>query len=274
MYTSKTPITLDELGRLAPSALASAPHASRSSRYGFQSTLAVIQALAKEGFSIFSASESRSNQTERSGFLKHALRFRRVEDFQKLAIVGEVTPEVVLVNSMDGTSLLEVMGGIFRFVCGNGMVVADSLVQTVRIRHTANMIQEALAATIAVANQTQKALSVVNEWKKIPLANSEQLVLASEVHKLRFETPTPITPAQLLDMRRAEDSGNDLWSVTNRIQENTIKGGLTARAKAEDGSLGAGRRVRSREVKNIGADIKLNQAIWSLSTKMAELKQS
>ena len=34
MYTSKTPITLDELGRLAPSALAVAPHESRSSRYG------------------------------------------------------------------------------------------------------------------------------------------------------------------------------------------------------------------------------------------------
>ena len=270
MYTSKTPITLDELGRLAPSALAVAPHESRSSRYGFQSTMAVIEALAKEGFGIFSASESRSNQTDRSGFLKHALRFRRAEDFTKLAVVGEVTPEVVLVNSMDGSSLLEVMGGIFRFVCGNGMVVADSLVQTVKIRHTANMIQEALAASVAVATQTTKALDVVGEWKKISLNGDEQLALASSVHSIRFDAPTPITPDQLLTLRRSEDGGNDLWSVTNRLQENVIKGGLTARGKTEDGSRG--RRIRTREVKSISADIKLNQAIWALSTKMAELK--
>lgn len=81
---------------------------------------------------------------------------------------------------------------------------------------------------------------------------------------------TPITPDQLLAPRRWEDAGNDLWKVFNRVQENVIAGGLSAIKRDENGRRV--RRVSTRQVKGIDADVKLNRALWTLGGKMAELK--
>ena len=104
------------------------------------------------------------------------------------------------------------------------------------------------------------------------------MALAEEVHALRFEPGTAIAnaiqPTALLAPRRYEDTRADLWSVTNRIQENVIKGGLVGTARGEDnyGRMTT-RRVSSRAVGGVDQDVKLNNALWSLSEKMAELKQ-
>jgi len=65
------------------------------------------------------------------------------------------------------------------------------------------------------------------------------------------------------------DDGTDLWRVSNRIQENVIRGGLTAMGRDAEGRP---RRTTTREVKNIDADVKINRALWLLTERMAELK--
>ena len=70
----------------------------------------------------------------------------------------------------------------------------------------------------------------------------------------------------MLTIRRREDTGNDLWSVFNRVQENTVRGGLRFRNEE------TGRRNRTREVKGIDQNIRLNRALWELAEKMASLK--
>jgi hypothetical protein len=55
-----------------------------------------------------------------------------------------------------------------------------------------------------------------------------------------------------------------LWSVFNRVQENVIKGGLSA---YKPGSF---QRTTTRTVKGIDQDIRLNRALWTLGTRMAE----
>jgi hypothetical protein len=270
MYTSRTPMTIEQVAQYAPSALQTQAHASRSSRYGFQSTMAIIEGLRSEGFGIFGAGESRTKQDDRRGYLKHMLRFRHV-DANPMVKAGDFAPEIVLVNSMDGSSVYKIMGGIFRMVCSNGMIVADSLIQAVSVRHTINMVQDVLEASYSVASQTTKAIGVIDEWRGLQLTNGEQQSLAIAAHHLRFADSdgrinTPIRPDQLLHLRRHEDSGSDLWSVHNRIQENVIKGGLTARADRY------ARRVTTKTVKAINADVKMNQQLWSLSTLLADSK--
>jgi len=59
------------------------------------------------------------------------------------------------------------------------------------------------------------------------------------------------------------------------VQENTIKGGLTARQPDtfnERGRRERGRLVSTRQVKGIDQDVKLNRALWQLAERMAELK--
>ena len=76
-------------------------------------------------------------------------------------------------------------------------------------------------------------------------------------------TPSdPIAPGQV-----ASEKGEE--TMENVVQENAIRGGLEARFRDEHGRL---RRSRSRAVKGIDQDVKLNKALWTLSEKMAELK--
>jgi hypothetical protein len=52
-----------------------------------------------------------------------------------VARLGELTPEIVLLNSDDRSSGYQLHAGLFRFVCANGLMVADSLIASVRTHH-------------------------------------------------------------------------------------------------------------------------------------------
>ena len=68
--------------------------------------------------------------------------------------------------------------------------------------------------------------------------------------------------------RRTADTGTDLWTVFNRVQENVIKGGLYGFTKD---AIGRPQRRRTREVKGIDQNDTLNRALWRLSMEMAKL---
>jgi len=231
--------------------------------------------MSQAGFLAFSATQSRCRDAERRDFTKHMIRFRQMSDIQRAAIVGELVPEIVLVNAHDGSAAYSLMAGLWRFVCGNGMMVSDSTLASVHIRHSGDIVGQVIEGSLAIAGQSQRALEQVNDWQRLQLTSDEQSAFAGAAHTLRFgdsegETHTPITAAQLLDLRRHEDNGNDLWRTFNRVQENVIRGGLSAVARDENGRRL--RRVSTRQVKGIDQDVKLNRALWQLAEKMVELK--
>ena len=76
---------------------------------------------------------------------------------------------------------------------------------------------------------------------------------------------SPVRAGQLLEARRSNDRGTDLWVTFNRVQENLLKGGLAGRAKS-------GRRVRTRQVRSVTEDVRLNRALWRLAERFAQLK--
>lgn len=274
MQVSRVPLTIDQIAQYAPSAVATQPHGSRSDRYAFIPTLEVIQGMERAGFLPFAASQSRTRDISRKEFTKHMLRFRNMGS--RAENVGDIIPEIVLVNSHDGSSVYKLLAGIMRLVCGNGMVVAESTVASVSIRHTGDVVKDVVDASNALVEHSGKVFSRIADWQKLLLSREEQLALAASAHTLRFgdaegKTHTPITPAQLLYTRRPADSGTDLWKTFNRIQENVIRGGLSARdVDQETGRIG--RRSTMRAVKGIDQDVKLNRALWQLAERMSELK--
>jgi hypothetical protein len=54
----------------------------------------------------------------KGAFARHLLRFRHADHLSAPAVGGEV-PELVLLNSHDGTSAYKFLTGIFRLVCSN-----------------------------------------------------------------------------------------------------------------------------------------------------------
>jgi len=131
-----------------------------------------------------------------------------------------------------------------------------------------------IEGTYQVISESYRRMDDVAAWNGTTLNRDEQMALAESAHVLRFadaegNVETPIRPEQLLGQRRREDSAPDLWTTHNVLQENVIRGGLSAWGRTADGRR---RQTTTRQVNNIDGDIKLNRALWLLSQRMAELK--
>lgn len=266
---NRQPLTMDQIRTVAPSAFASAAHSSRSERYAYIPTSAVIEGMMSSGFMPFYASQSRTRVEDKKDHTKHMIRFRAPNS--EALTIGQTFPEIVLINSHDGTSAYKLMAGLFRLVCGNGMIVADSLIGSLSIRHTGRVIEEVTHGSVEIVEHMPKVVDAVARWREHQLSVAEQEIFAEAAHTVRFadsegHIDTPITPRQLLTARRYDDNSADLWSTFNRVQENVIKGGLTARNPR---TLG---RTSTRAVKGIDQDVKLNRALWTLGERMAALK--
>lgn len=259
------PLSDEELNQIAPSAFATTPWYAQSERYAFVPTSNVIEGMRSAGFLPYNAMQSVSRTLDKKFFTKHIIRFRSND--ANLTQVGDTAVEVVLVNSHDGTSRYELSLGAFRLACLNGMMVSEGISEIVKIRHTGNIIQNVIEATKNIILAAPQVVEAVKLWKTIDLKPTEERILAEEAHSLRFDEDS-IAPDvnQLLRHRRLADSGTDLWSTFNRIQENTVEGGLRTYTP------GTGRRNRTRAVVGIAENTKLNRSLWSLAAKMAELK--
>jgi hypothetical protein len=130
----QTPLSMNELRRRAPSAFAVTAHESRSSRYTYVPTVAVIEGMLKAGFQPFNATQSRSRIEGKSEFTKHMIRFRS-QDTSAALVVGDTVPEIVLINSHDGTSAYQLSAGFYRLVCSNGLMVSAGMQDEVKVKH-------------------------------------------------------------------------------------------------------------------------------------------
>lgn len=261
---SMQPLTLDQIQKKAPSVFATQAHGRVSSRYQFIPTLDLIQALNREGWLPVQAEESRVRIADRRGFSKHLLRFRRFD--QRLPMVGDSFPETVLVNSHDGSCCYQLHAGLFRLVCGNGMVIADVDLGQVRRRHTGDAVANIIEGTCEIVESLPIVAGKVDRFRQIDLTPAEQEILAGAARGLRWDDhQAPVTPAQLLQARRPEDRGNDLWTTYQRVQENMLKGGQPGRSST-------GRRLTTRAVRSVDGNVKINQALWLITERMAELK--
>lgn len=274
-------LTLDEMKARLPAIFAEGAHESRSSRYVYISTQDMLGELMKRDFVPVEARVSRARD-DRAGFAKHMLRLRNRADLELKPYaegrkVGDTSFEVILRNAHDGTGSYQFMAGLFRLICLNGCVVSDGNLEDVRVLHTGNrqkQLDQVVEGAFTVLDQGPKVMDTVRRWREISLVPDERMALAEAAHHLRFadargEVATPIQPAQLIQARRPADMGNDLWTTFNTIQENTVRGGLSARGRNANGQV---RRATTREVRGIDGDVKLNRALWQLAEKMAELK--
>jgi len=72
-----------------------------------------------------------------------------------------------------------------------------------------------------------------------------------------------IHPGMLLRARRVEDQGVDLWTTTNRVQENLIRGGV---ADGRRNSRGVLRTVRA--LRGIDSKVTINKGLWGIAERL------
>ena len=260
--------TLESIRRAAPAIFAEEPWERMSDRYRFFKTSDVVVGLMHNGFLPVRAQQSRSRIEGKQDYTRHMLRFRQAHMLD--AAYDSEVPEIVLLNSHDGSATYQISLGLFRVRCTNGLVVKSSSIEDIRVRHSgrANLIDDVIEASYTVISQAPKVLEQVETWKHLQLSPPEQEILAEAALEVR-ETSLEIAPREVLRARRVGDGGSDqerdIWTSMNVVQENLTRGGVR-------GQNEQGQRRRLRGVSSVDGDTRLNRALWTLTEKMAALK--
>ena len=66
--------------------------------------------------------QTRVRDESRLEYTKHVIRLRHATQ-----IIGREANEIILLNSHDGSSSYQMLAGMYRYVCQNGMVCGDTL---------------------------------------------------------------------------------------------------------------------------------------------------
>jgi hypothetical protein len=262
-HRSDSPLSNAAIAHYAPSVIADQAHESRGERYTFIPTIQVIEGLRKEGFEPYEVRQTKCRDEGKRDFTRHMVRMRH----RDLIGTQSEVPEIILLNSHDGSSSYQLLAGYFRFVCSNGLI-AGSVCNDVRVRHSGDVVGSVIEGSYQVVQDLELLDSRKEEYKRIQLLDHEQELFASAAVSLRWgEDKAPINPRQLLTPQRSADYGSDLFTIYNRVQENLINGGLRGRSTT-------GRRTRTRAVGGVNENVRLNKALWTLTERLAEIKQA
>lgn len=267
---SDQPLSEEQMRAAAPSIFAEHAHASRSDRYTYIPTIEVLRGLRTEGFEPFMVAQGSSRVEGKTEFTKHMIRMRHASQVQTKPEANEI----ILINSHDGASSYQMLAGMFRFVCCNGLVIGD-VVEDIRIPHRGDVKGDVIDGAFRVLEEFETVEAHTDAMKALQLDPREQTAFATAALALRFgerviektggHCPAPVTAEQLVQARRHEDHGSSLWTTFQRVQENVIVGG-------QPGRTAQGRRMRTRPVANIDRSVTLNRALWMLAEEMRKLK--
>lgn len=271
---AQVPLGDDQMRAAAPSIFAEGKHASRSERYTYIPTIEVLRGLRKEGFEPFMVAQGASRVEGKAAFTKHMIRMRHVRDRSGQVQARPEVNEIILINSHDGASSYQMLAGMFRFVCCNGLVVGN-VAEDIRIPHKGNIQGEVIEGAFRVLDEFEAVEAHAEAMKALQLQPPEEIAFATAALALRFgersvedtggHRPAPVTAEQLIEARRIEDAGHSLWTTFQRVQENVIRGG-------QPGRSAQGRRLQTRAVGSIDRGVSLNRALWMLAEEMRRLK--
>ena len=233
-----------------------------SSKYKTIKTKSVLDSLQSEGYQVNSMTAAKVRKSTKDGFQKHLLRISRPD--LDLNIEG-LRPEIILINSYDGSSSFQLLVGVFRFACANGLIVGSSYFSR-NIRHVGDAMPKVLTAVDEVKHALPLVAQDIERFSKIQLSQTKKLWFADQV--AQSVTPkdfTAVNVENLLEVRRKEDEGNDLFSVLNVIQENVLKGNLNLETVKENMRI-----VRKmRQVKSLTRSTEINQLVWDTASLIA-----
>lgn len=258
-------LTLDEIRQSAPNAFARTHDGKRSDRYSFVPSEQIIQNMDAIGWGVSKAVQPRGRTESTRDFGKHMLSFRQrnspgIPDPRQRVInhgrfqldTALIFPEILVINSSNGSSRLEVQAGLFALICANGLVISMASFGDVSLKHSGFDPETAYDLVGDFTNRMDKIGDRIQTFQSVNLTRERQMEYATEAARIRWADTIP-DPATLLMSQRQEDTGDDLWTVYNKVQEHVVNGGQKL-----------GKRV-SRSLTNIDKSLDINSKLWDLT---------
>lgn len=257
-----TSISMDTARAAAPAIFATSPAPTiKSPKYQFTPTFEVIDYMKDMGYALTGVKQSMSNVDLRKNWGIHIVKFQHPDLFIKNPEGDvEARPEVVLINSHDGTRPIQFEMGLFRLVCENGLVIKDQDMGSFRERHTKLTFQGVKDLISEKVDGLKTVVSKISKWNMIEMSDKERYNFAVEALALRLSNDRKPEQYEIMDMlspKRSADEGKTLWKTYNIVQENLIKGGFQLNNR------------QARAIKNPIEDFTLNQDLWTLAGSYA-----
>jgi hypothetical protein len=230
-----------------------------SEKYKVITTQNVVDVFNAKGFEVTSMQQSKVRDKSKDGYQKHLIRLTHA-DFAN--VLKDARPEIVVVNSYDGSTSLSMFLGAYRFICANGLMVGTGFGGQ-SVRHIGD-IQERTSDGInkLVASIPKMVHNIEMLQNKTPssAAINEFLVKATDL--VLPETGSLLDNVNINSyVRRIEDTPLDAYTIFNVVQERAIKQGMFFR-HAKGGVS------RTRPVKSITRTIDINRSLWDLANEI------
>jgi len=258
------PLSSQELMNQAPALFTEEPHSEVSEKYHFIPTIDVINEIKSHNWYPINVQEASVRDLDKEGFQRHLVRFRHFDD---LLNPTENAIELLLFNSHDRTTAFSISAGIYRFVCANGLVIADSVFESYKIKHIGERDNDVATAIERISNVKPVLEQKIHSFEAIKLQDAEKRAFAKSSIPLRFEQHLDIDLNDLLVPHREEDEKDDLYTTLNVIQENLLRGNISGVNKE------TGRRFTSREITSIAKDVNVNQGLWDIAERIFSIKE-
>jgi len=265
-------LTKDQLRKICPVAFKDAPtNPDVTDRYLFVNTETIIDDLDKLGWMPVTAA-MRKNRGKDTIFSKHMISFQNPNIKITSKDGDDAFPRIIMTNSHDGLQAFKFSVGIFRLVCSNGLVVADEKFSEFKIRHKGYTFAELRDVVAQAVKDLPNKVEVLNKMRNKILTQDEKQKLALDALLIRagitpdsdkakeFEYDQE-TIQDILEPKRKEDQGDDLWKTFNVIQEKITQGEFHAALK--------GAKVRKvRKIKSFEKDLQVNKELFKLATAL------
>jgi hypothetical protein len=257
-------LTIDnELRKEFPAVFADRPSSRVSENYQMYRSDEIIEQMLEKGMRLVEIAQQRARSRNPSTQL-HTLRFQPKEA-PAIFGINDSVPEVVVMNGHDGRNKFRALAGVFRFICSNGMVVADQELGAVIRRHFGE--NNTFAKVQTILNELPETVNLMSgrilDWSTLMLDEKQQTSLAAKLIRARG-TPDWVEPVQVLEARRETeekdaDGKRNLWTTFNVLQENLTNSTI------ENGA--EGRHGRMRPITGAWGSVKANESLWATADK-------
>ena len=248
------------INELPPAVFKMEPHHTRSEKYAHIPTIDIVQHMSELGYGVVQAQAARVRKAHKFGFNTHIVKFQHYD--APIQHDGTVN-QILLRNAHDGTKAVELFGGVFRFVCANGIVTYSKDYGKAALGHRGGNLWDRIVAAVShIEAATMASDRLIDGWTRKHLSYAQQLDFAQAALELRYPIADkrPVVAGDLLEAKRPEDAQDNAWCTFNRVQEHLTRGGIQGVA------MGEVRRIR--RIRGADSDLRLNAQLWGLGERL------
>jgi len=216
--------SLAELISAAPAVGNETIHETCSEKYSLVSTRRVAERLITSGWELIGGKQGGTRIEGMQNFTRHSVLLSLPHLHDKEL---DVRPYISFQNAHAGRGSAQTRVGLYRGACANELMFGTLVEVKFRARHTGNAEEAVMDAIGLVACRMPEVLQQAREWSKYHTDIDQRMELAETGLIARFGENRADWAVGVNDVlnniRREDDSGFDLWSTLNVVQENILR---------------------------------------------------